>query len=63
MRGSLGPAKRAALNVMGREVSDMVDVLVFFWGYVDVCFGKGEVTRLRKEMAEGEDERLIDRKG
>lgn len=24
---------------------------------------KGEVTRLRKEMAEGEDERLIDRKG
>lgn len=42
MRGSLGPAKRAALNVMGREVSDMVDVLFFSFVLVDVCFGKKE---------------------
>lgn len=59
MRGSLGPAKRAALNVMGREVSDMVDALLFFFGRC-LLWKKGEFTRLRKEI---EDERLIDRKG
>lgn len=61
MRGSLGPAKRAALNVMGREISDMVYLPggFFFFLLMFALEKKGEFTRLREEMAEGEDERLI----
>lgn len=62
MRGSLGPAKRAALNVLGREVSDMVSLSGCFFCFFCLMFAlkkKGEFPRLREEMAEGEDERLI----
>lgn len=60
MRGSLGPAKRAALNVMGREISDIVGCAVFSQMF---AWKKRIHERPRKEMGEGEDERLIDRKG
>lgn len=63
VRGSLGPAKMAALNVLGREVSDIVNVW-FFW----YCLEKG-ITGLRKKCPRermkwhiGRDTRVISQK-